>query len=139
MPPKNPLRWTDWPVTRSRGRAVFAMVVIVITTSTIASFDPILAVLGAAGLLMVCSEVLLPTRYTLTPTEAFLSNPLYRKRVQWVHIRRYKTIADGFWLEGTGRLRITRHRRALRLRCPGREDTVGNALRAYLQDADTTQ
>jgi len=117
---------------------VFALLVITITAGTIASFDPILAVLGAAGLIMVCSEILLPTRYTLSADGAFLSNPLYRKTVRWSHIQEYKSTSEGFWLEGKGRLSITRRRRALRLRCPGREEDVAQTLRNYLQDAGTT-
>jgi len=125
------ISWSDWPARRRPLVSLLAAGVIALVVAAIATLDPWLAVIGTALLLGVCSEALLPTRFTVSD-EGVRINSLFRKGHRpWDRIAAWRPARHGFLLRGALRVGRLRHR-DLWLRCPEHIDTVEARLRSHL-------
>ncbi len=125
------ISWSDWPARRRPFISLLAAGVIGLVVATIATIDPWLAVLGTALLLGVCSEALLPTRFTVTD-EGIQVDSVFRKgHKPWERIATWQPCRHGFLLRGTLRVGRLRHR-DLWLRCPEHIDTIEARLHSHL-------
>jgi hypothetical protein len=130
------ISWRDWPAQRQRGRAVLAGVVIVAASVSVAVVEPWLAAIGSVAMLASVSEVLLPTRYTLSEKGLFIDNVLRKRRHPWRHFQGYRALGGRVALLGAGPSRLIRRRRSAVLRCPANTVAVVAVL-AHRLDASS--
>jgi len=113
-------------------RASLAGIVILATVATVTSFDTWLGLIAALLLLSACTDVLLPTRFTLTEQGVQIDNPFKRAYRTWDRFGAWTRTGDGFQLEGSARSKILRRRATVVLRCPERIDEVESCLLTQL-------
>lgn len=126
------LIWRDWPAQRQRGRAALAGVIIVLASVSVAVVEPWLAAMGSVAMLASVSEVLLPTRYTLSADGVFIDNVVRKRRHPWRHFQGYRAEGEQVALHGAGPSRLIRRRRSVVLRCPENASAVVAALEERL-------
>lgn len=132
MDPSLPIAWSDWPAPRSPTRATLAGIVIGGAGVAASAMEPLAGVVCAGLLLSATGEVMLPTSYALDTDGITVRRLLEHRRVGWDELISWQAAPEGFVLIGRGRTRWRRDRRTVRLRCPGREETVRAMLIARL-------
>ena len=126
------VEWSDWPARRRPAVSIFAAVVIAVAVGAAASWDPWIAVVGAAALVLATSEVLLPTRYRLDPDGVHLQRPFQHRHIPWDRVRGFVRTDVGFVVQGRGSRPLLARRYTATLRCPGREDAVARVLAMHV-------
>jgi hypothetical protein len=128
--------WRDWPAQRQRKRAIVATVLIVLTSVSTATIEPLIAAIGTIALLAAVSEVLLPTTYTLSQDGVAMDNVLRKRRHPWRHFRGWRPAPGTIVLLGDGPAALIRRRRSLLLRCPDNRAQVIEALGVLMPGDD---
>lgn len=131
--PASTLSWSDWPATRRPGQSIGAGAIILATMGAIAGWDPWLAVLGGVALVLATSEVLLPTRYAVTPEGITITQAFRRLTEPWSRFSAVRAIPGGLVLEGRGSRPALRRHRTRRLRCPEQRDAVQQLVQRHLE------
>ncbi len=108
------------------------------TVATVTSLDIWLGLIAALLLLSACTEVLLPTRFTLTEQGVQIDNPFKRAHRSWDRFGSWSRTGDGFQLEGAARSKILRRRATVVLRCPDRLDEVESCLQTQLDSESSS-
>ncbi len=126
------LAWSDWPARRTPGRAGVAAGVIGLTVAVVLVLDPLLAVVGALLMIGATAEVLLPSRYRLSPEGVTVGRALWSRQLPWSKVQGWSPAPDGFVLHGAGSRALMRRRRTLRLRCAHQRQAVAALLQRYL-------
>ena len=122
------MTWRDWPVRRQWGRAAMAAVMLVAASGWAASYHVALGVVGAALLIAVTAEVLLPSRYTIDAEGVRIASWVRTRRVRFVQVRGFGLVEDGVCLRGKGPSSWIRRRRTVILRGPSHADAVTSFL-----------
>jgi hypothetical protein len=128
------LTWSDWPAPRQATRAGVAAVVIVVVVCGVALVDPWLAVLGAAMLGVATSEVLLPSRYRVSPEGVTVRRAFSERTQPWSRFSGWRRDGDRLILVGEGSRPLLRRHRTLVLRGPEHVETAVAAVSAYLPE-----
>jgi hypothetical protein len=126
------MTWSDWPARRQPGRAVLAGIVVLGSVGWAASLDGWMGLVAALLLLGATGEVLLPTRFDLDSEGVSVRHPFRVGRRDWGRFGSWRATQEGFLLRGRSASTWLQRRRALMLRCPGREAAVASLLQAHL-------
>lgn len=126
------LQWTDWPAARAPGKAIGAVVVILLCSVAVVAVDRLLGFIGTLLLLGSVADFLFPTRYELTGTEVRVRSLLRVARRPWDRLGAWSAKPDGFAIAGRSPVRLLRRQRGVVLRCPEHRDEVEAVLRERL-------
>jgi hypothetical protein len=126
---RNAVDWTDWPAKRIPNRAILAWFIIAASVLCLTVIDPIYGVIGALILLSSASSALFPTRYRLTESGVFISNPLRSLKCPWSRFHRWRKVDGGVYFIAGSKVGWIGRRRSVFLPVT---DLV--PVRAYLAD-----